>query len=251
MRIDAPQREQLPALRRLWKEAFGDSDEYLDRFARTAYSPARARCVTVDGMPVAALYWFDCYYGERRLAYLYAVATAEAYRGRGLCRALLEDTHRHLKETGYAGALLSPASDSLFHFYARVGYQNCTAVREITCDAAAEAVALRRLDREEYRDLRRQMLPPGGVLQEGETIRYLETFSAFYAGADFLLVAAEEDGQLFSAELLGNASAAPQIVRALGYEKGRFRMPGDEEFMTMYYPLDGGEAPSYFGLVLD
>ena len=33
----------IPGLRELWKKAFGDTDEFLDLFFSTAYSPDRCR----------------------------------------------------------------------------------------------------------------------------------------------------------------------------------------------------------------
>ena len=69
MTIDMPKAEQISGLRQLWKEAFGDSDAFLDSFFAIAFSPERCRCVTEDGRPVAALYWFDCGYQGENLAY--------------------------------------------------------------------------------------------------------------------------------------------------------------------------------------
>lgn len=224
--IDAPKPADIPALRSLWKEAFGDTDAFLDTFARTAYSPARCRCVTVDGDVAAALYWFDCTHADRRIAYLYAVATARAHRGQGLCRALMEDTHRHLTEQGYAGAMLVPGSASLFDFYARMGYRTCTAVREITCTAS----------------------PSDGRAPTA----VLRPMSTFYAGDGFLLAARTEGNTVRGIELLGDTTAAPHIVRALGCETGTFRTPGNENPFAMFFPLqDGVPAPAYFGLAFD
>ena len=62
MTIDSPKIDQLPQLRALWKEAFGDTDAYLDSFFTLGFSPERCRCVTEDGQVSAALYWFDCPY---------------------------------------------------------------------------------------------------------------------------------------------------------------------------------------------
>ena len=81
MIIDYPAENAIPQLRGLWKEAFGDEDAFLDAFFATGFSPDRCRCVTVDGQLAAALYWFDCSWEEKPLAYLYAVATGKAYRG--------------------------------------------------------------------------------------------------------------------------------------------------------------------------
>ena len=60
MIIDHPTTTQIPQLRSLWKEAFGDSDAFLDIFFQRAFSPQRCCCVTQGDAVVAALYWFDC-----------------------------------------------------------------------------------------------------------------------------------------------------------------------------------------------
>ena len=90
-----PDDRDIPALRQLWQEAFGDDDAFLELFYTFGFAPDRCRCVTVDGKVAAALYWFDCQYQGRPLAYLYGVATRKAFRGKGLCRAVAETTHQH------------------------------------------------------------------------------------------------------------------------------------------------------------
>jgi len=253
MIIDHVCRGDLPALRALWKEAFGDSDAYLDAFEKAAFSPARCRCGRVEGGLVAALYWLDCSYQASRIAYLYAVATSRALRGRGLCSMLMEDTHRHLTVQGYKGAILVPGSESLFEFYGRLGYKTCSYVREFTCAAAQSAAELRRIGTAEYASLRRTLLPVHGVIQEGENLSFLETQADLYAGDGFLLTAKCEDGVLHATELLGDSSAAPLIVRTLGCIEGSFRTPGSETPFAMYRAL-GDETlrpPTYFGLAFD
>lgn len=253
MRIDAPTGDRLPALRALWKEAFGDSDAFLDRFYRTAFSASRCRCATEGERLLAALYWFDCCYENRRIAYLYAIATAKSDRGRGICHRLMEDTHRLLAEHGYSGAILVPADARLFDFYARMGYTACSTIREVSCHAAEETVVLRRIDEAEYAMLRRAMLPRGGVVQEAETLAFLSTHAEFYAGKNVLLAAEGEKAHLVGIELLGDVESAPRIVRALGYETGTFRTPGDGAPFAMYLPLKehGIAPPTYFGHALD
>ena len=114
MNIDSPTPEQIPALRTLWHQAFGDSTAFLDCFFSVGYSAGRSRCLFLDGQPISMLYWFDSTWENQKLAYLYAVATNKAFQGRGFCQRLMKDTHAHLKEAGYAGAVLSPGSASLF-----------------------------------------------------------------------------------------------------------------------------------------
>ena len=86
MIIDAPQNTDIPALCALWKDAFGDTDDFLKDFFSTAFSPKRALCAREDGRIVGMLYWFDCIYEKKRIAYLYAIATHKDFRKRGICR---------------------------------------------------------------------------------------------------------------------------------------------------------------------
>ena len=54
------------------------------------------------------------------------------------------------------------------------------------------------------------------------------------------------------AELLGNAAAAPGILGALGFPRGRFRTPGGDLPGAMFRPLrENVKAPGYFGLVFE
>lgn len=251
MIIDAPAPRHIPALRSLWQQAFGDVDAFLDVFFSCAFSPSRCRCVLDGDTVAAALYWFDCTWEGKRLAYLYAVATDKGYQGKGLCRRLTEDTHAHLKVLGYHGSILVPAERSLFAMYEKLGYETCSSVREFSC-AAGDPIPLRQLTAPEYAALRRQYLPVGGVVQEVETLALLQTQTAFYAGDNCLLLCSSEDGKLTVHELLGDENTAESIVAALDCTEGKFRIPGKEKPFAMYYPLtDDLSAPAYFGLALD
>lgn len=252
MRIDTPTSDQLPTLRQLWKTVFRDSDEFLDGFFATGFSPARCRCVTVEEGPVAALYWFTCACRGQKMAYLYAVATDPAHRGRGLCRALMENTRQHLAESGFQAVLLCPESDALAGMYEKMGYRFCTTVSKLACEAGSRPAALQRISREEYARLRREFLPDGGVVQEGENLLFLETMSRFYRGEGFLLSAREQEGELWGDELLGDASAAPGILKALHQPRGTFRIPGGDRNLLMWLPLaPDATAPGWFGLPFD
>lgn len=250
MWIDHPLYGQVPQLKQLWQLAFGDSMAVIDLFFTTGYAPCRCRCVTAEGQPAAALYWLDAACRGQKMAYLYAVATHPAHQGRGLCRRLMEDTHVLLKNLGYTAALLVPGEPGLRNMYAKMGYRSCGGIREFSA-AAGIPIPLEQLSREEYTLLRRKYLPEGGVLQEEESLLYLETFAQFYAGSDFLLAAAPADTCLHGMELLGDTSAAPGILAALGCQTGTFRTPGEEPF-AMYHPLtEDAHPPTYFGLALD
>lgn len=253
MRFDHPTTAQLPQLWQLWKTAFGDTDAYLNAFFGTAFSPLRCRCASIPGETAGMLFWFDISCSGKKMAYLYAVATHPAHRGRGVCRALMEDTHALLKAQGYAGSLLVPVTETLRSMYASFGYRSCTCISEAFCAAGGKPVAIHRIDREEYARLRHQWLPEGGVVQEGENLAFLETQVSFYQGMDFLLAAQPtEEGALFGTELLGNAAAAPGILLSLGCPQGTFRTPGSKKAFAMFRPLaEDAPTPQYFGFAFD
>ena len=249
MIIDYPVPAQEEALRRLWQEAFGDEDAFLDRFYGEGFAPDRCRCASIDGELAGALYWFDCSHQERPIAYLYGVATAKAFQGRGVCRELMRNTHDLLKQLGYAGVILVPAEESLFAMYEKMGYTVCSYVTEFSAAAAQPASVMRQIDGEEFCRLRGQMLPMGGVIQAGDSLRFLSSGADFYAGEDFLVTVAREEN--FCPELLGNPEAAPHILAALGRETGRFRRPGTDKAFAMFCPLEEILPPAYFGLAFD
>ncbi len=258
--FDEPHPSQLSALRMLWKEAFGDSDDFLDIFFSTAYEAKRCRVATINGNVVAALYWFNCQLNNESLAYIYAVATAKRYRGLGICHSLMESTHSHMMSLGYIGAILSPADEALTNFYKNLGYRISSRMHEFSCKCspidARNNIVIRKIDKLEYATIRRNLLPPNSIIQENENLDFLEAQAEFYAGDDFLLVANSDGDKLNGIELLGNKEVAPAILSVLGYKQGHFRTPGDDSPFAMYLPLSDKtfkrvENNLYLGFIFD
>lgn len=252
MKIDFPVPKQYEQLMQLWQEAFGDTEEFVDGFFCTAFSPARCRCITIDSKVVAALYWMDVTYEGQRFAYLYAVAVAEKHRGKGLCAALMADTHAHLTLRGYDGVLLVPQEAGLRKMYEKMGYRNATSVDEFPAQAGDTPVTLQRIDREEYARLRKALLPAGSAVEEEESIAFLETMAFFYRGENLLLAAHAENGKLWCPEFLGDPSAAPGVLAALRCGEGHFRTGGNTFPFAMFLPLEEDvQIPSYLGFAFD
>ncbi len=242
----------ITSLRRLWQEAFADPDETLDAFFAHGFSPDRFLCIEDDGVPVSALYWFDCSLQGHKLAYIYALATASAHRGKGLARRLMAQTHKQLSEQGYAGALLVPGSEQLFGFYEKIGYRTATTVGVFACTQQAPPAPAVELTGAEYAKLRRAFLPRNGVIQEGAAISYLQAQMHFYGGRDFLLCAARQGDSLLVQEFLGDPKAAPHILCSLGVSQGIFCTPGTDRPFCMLLPFRNDcPTPAYFGLALD
>lgn len=253
MTFDYPTPQQLPVLRQLWQQVFGDTEEFLDAFFSTAYSPLRCRCALEKDETLGVLYWFDLLCRDRKMAYLYAVATHPDHRGKGVCRRLMADTHALLASQGYAAAVLVPQEEGLRKMYASFGYEECTAISETFCAAGESPVPIHRITGEEFARLRRQYLPADAAIQEGENLRFLETQAVFFRGNDFLLAARNcEENSLLGYELLGSPEAAPGILKALGCSQGTFRTPGTRIPFAMFLPLAADcTPPSYLGFAFD
>lgn len=229
----------------LWAAAFGD-DGWIDSFFRTAYRPENTLAIFREGQLAAGLAWMQTSCQGRKLAYLYAVATAPEYRHQGLCRELMAKTQEVLTSRGYDGSVLVPADDGLRRMYAAMGYRNFGGVENLTLPAGA-SVPLWEVTPEEYAALRRNYLPQGGIVQEGGAIEYLAESAKLYAGNGFLLTATQDEPM----ELLGDASQAAGIVGALGKDRGTFRLPGTFPF-AMFRPIcDDSWTPAYFGLAFE
>jgi hypothetical protein len=147
-------------------------------------------------------------------------------------------------------AILVPGEPPLADFYGAMGYRFFGGIREHSALAKSPGVALRKINGAEYGQLRRQYLPERGVIQEGQSLAFLETYADLYAGDDFILAAYQEKDALSGLELLGNSEKTGEILHTLGAKHGTFRMPGEEHF-AMWLPLKAAAEPAYFGLAFD
>lgn len=159
MTVRLTENKDFSELKRLWKAAFGDSDETIQHFLEAA-PLACALCACDKDDIVASMYLFDCelYVGgaRRRTAYMYALATDEKRRGEGIMTELIEYACKFLRAGGYDFALLSPADDRLSHYYEKRGFSLfCNAK---VADIPAYSVfniptETRRLSAAEYKEL--------------------------------------------------------------------------------------------------
>ena len=124
------------ACKALWQEAFGDDEEFIDRFIIRYYSRHRAVTATVDGQLAAMLHLvsFDTCLG--RTTYIYGVATARAFRRRGLAAGLLHEAMQRIRERGDDAAFLipTPGEEWLREFYAGFGFEGHVPTRFVSED---------------------------------------------------------------------------------------------------------------------
>ena len=118
--------EHLRSVRDLWKECFGDSDEFLDIYFSRVYSPQVDYSVELDARVVSALqcipYNMLCGGSECSTAYLSGVCTAREYRRRGLAGRLVEQATRDMRSRGCVFGFLIPSGRNVLPFYRAYGY---------------------------------------------------------------------------------------------------------------------------------
>lgn len=253
MTIDKPTPSQIPALKELWKTVFGDTDAFIELFFQIAFSPERCLCVLADEKPLSVVYWFDTQFNGKKLAYLYAIATAPEHRKKGYCRELIAYTHKHLQDLDYAGTLLVPAKESLFRMYEAMGYKACCYHRTFSRYTPGEPTPLTKLTGAQYAAMRESLLPFGSVRQDGPMWELIEKTLEFYQSDTNIFACYREGKTVFVPEILGPAPHPEKLIAGLGCTEGHFRTPSHQTPFAMYHPL--GKAisfpPNYLGFALD
>lgn len=124
------------ACKRLWIEVFGDDEAFVDTFIIRYYSRRRVVTATVDGQLAAMLHLvpFDTPLG--RTTYIYGVATAPAFRRRGLAAGLMREAMRRIGERGDDAAFLIPTPGEawLREFYGSFGFEGAVPTRFLSED---------------------------------------------------------------------------------------------------------------------
>ncbi len=119
-------RGDLPRLKQIWRECFGDTDEYIDCFFDDLFKEENMVVLEEDGAPVSMAALLPCtlVLGSETypISYLYAMSTLPEYQGRGLGGRLLRFAAEYCRGRGDAGIALQPADKGLVSFYARFGY---------------------------------------------------------------------------------------------------------------------------------
>lgn len=252
-------REDVPHLRRLWKGAFGDGEEFLDLFFGSFYRPEETLVGREKGMPVTMLVLAPTGFRgegeERPLPYVYALCTDPACRGKGAARGLLDYA---AALAGGAGVCTVPAEGSLHRFFASAGFREGLATWEGTYSKGelpapeGEAVPI---SAEEYGALREKLLeglphvtyPPAWLRLQEEVSRM--SGAGLYrieAGGRTGCAAVERLGEkeLLAKELLcpgGTLEGGGTLAAKLTGERYCLRTPGE-------WAGPGGELRA-FGMV--
>lgn len=263
--------EDVRELKALWKQAFGDSDAEIDLFFREAYVPAGLFVLREEGRVASMAAWFSLTLCREKCgwptAYLYAVATDEACRGRGHCRRLLDYMAGALSAAGIECLCLVPGSAQLVAFYEKLGFgPGLTHDAWRLDDLPAVTGAAAPTDPPTYLTVREDLLEGGCYVSYPVPVLAYQQQAAIQAGGDLLLL--EQDGLVGCAcacirggeamiqELLwpgDRAQGAALVCRALGVRRAVVRTPGTgRDFgMVRWLRTPPDWTGGYLGLAFD
>ena len=257
----------IPALKALWQEAFEDTQQDIDTFFETLYPTATGFCAEEDGEILSMLFALPqtIVKDEKqcRAAYLYAVATKKAARGRGLCRAVFACAEKELRKRYVEALLLSPASEQLAEFYAKLGFARQTGAKKVLlpCDRAQGQA--NEIGVQDYAGLRETILwDIPHVRYDKAQLEYAVSGGKFYslmAGYNMgcAAVQAGKDGtQAFVCELLPDDQGISALAEKLGTGKYEVLSALEEagETWSMLKWLakpDADLEPVYMGFALE
>ena len=110
----------------LWVRVFGDEREYVKLLFPSDKVYCNSFALSEDGEIISALHLLDCYLqfnGKKYIGkYLYAAATDEKHRGKGLMSELIYEALDFCKEAKIDFVSLVPAGESLYKYYERFGF---------------------------------------------------------------------------------------------------------------------------------
>lgn len=111
------------AVKTLWQEAFGDGDPFIDSFLIRHYRRCRMLAEERGGALASMLHLLPFESELGRTTYVFGVATARSFRGRGLASELLRKAETICRERGDDALVLIPDGEELRAFYERLGYR--------------------------------------------------------------------------------------------------------------------------------
>lgn len=243
MIIKMPTQQDIPQMKLLWRQTFGDSIKSIDGFFATGYRQDRCRIVW-DEKVLGAVYWFDLSWQGSRYGLIYALAVEKAQRGKGLGGYLVEQVCRQLQKQGYAGAVLAPAGEHLHIFYSRLGFTPFGGADTFLAEASGQPVYLEQVDVQTY-------------LQDRPGFGWDDAFAAFvenqcllYRAGDMRLIRYKDAADI--QEYMGSIEKLPGILAGLGIKQARVRMQGAKMAAGMCRMFDSdGDIPGYLGPILD
>ncbi len=247
--------EDVPALSALWRECFGDSDGFIEKFFAALPSIGGGIAAEVGGEIAGAAYAVTALSlvtpdgGARRVGYIYGVGVHERFRGLGLGIGVTEAAASLARGMGAELIATLPADEGLYKFYERTLGTRRRLCRERVHIVPCAGAAVSRLDAAEYLRRREALLAARVHLRlDAAAMAFEAAMLAEYSGGLFavgggIAAASLDGGCAVIAELLlpdgqNNArKCAAAVCAALGADEGELLLPALEG--ESYIAADG------------
>lgn len=253
----------IPALRRLWMECFGDKLDYVNLYFDHSFDPARVFVLREEAIAAMCITFPVTYVAadgdEQPGAYLYAVCTAPAQRGKGLCRRLLRETEQALAAQGCAFTCLRAADPALAAMYEKMGYRaRFTNQERLVSPAGASSARLsapvwQTVAPADYYALRQFHLQGGFIDYEPAVLAHQARLGRLlsYDGGAAIAAVEQVGDRAICKEFLGDDSLLPGLAAQLGVDALTVRSPGKTPF-AMAKALQSGVLPrGYLAFAFD
>ena len=111
-------------MRQVWHDIFGDEEAEIDSFL-VRHSDAMPLIHKENNVVVSMLFMVPLQMWDKRVAYIYAVATQPEYRGRGIASKLLKEALQLIETNGeFDLVALIPSSTESKRLYERLGFED-------------------------------------------------------------------------------------------------------------------------------
>ena len=241
---------------KLWHNVFGDDEKSIEYFFGLYYGDM---IIYEEKEEIAAmLTMLPVTLENKKGRYIYAVATDERYRCRGLSTMLLNYANKYIKENGEYFSVLVPAEENLFAFYEKRGYTTVECIEKCRYDALSPIeTEIEEIAAEEYKKQRKEILRDYFPIEWGA--EELENICRMYNGQFCLL---KEYGAvifcykyrdiLIIKEACCDKKYADNIAAAAAYwfgcRKVQITLKGKQPF-AMVYPAEYRDI--YFNIAID
>lgn len=256
----------IPELKALWAEVFGDPAEFIGGFFRLLPGAGYGVVCRAEGRIAAMAYVLDGIILEgRKCAYIYAVGTRDDMRSRGFGAGVVRKCASLSRESGCGIVCTSPADAGLYLWYDGVFgakaavYADEHPVTRNDCGRASASVSP--LSAGEYNALREKLLSGTPHAEfSGGYMALEDMLCRVYGGGlkrvgNGAAVCYPEGGVLKIRELLCAQESAPGCVAALldafGLEQALVRSRGDGEPLIAAAPADVIPSGCLWGPALD
>lgn len=210
----------------IWAEAFGDPAEFSKMVFEKFAGPGNVYVEETEGRVAAILSAVPCTLKGRKGFYFYGLATEKSQQGKGLMKSLMAFAENALHTEGAEFVCLIPASESLFSFYEKQGWQRAFALRSLTRPIKRNLWAQAEFDSctaGQLLELRKQYSPDSVLLDKN---RMIQVLTNLYSGGitvvsnkDGYALYFEKDGVLDVIEIFAEGERAAEKLLEAAREK--------------------------------